>query len=121
MPAMRHDDPMHVLTTRGGELAAPFGPICTNDECRCAHGLASLESKYPAEIVTVAEQDITLEGLTAACADFLARAGWTDEDGELAADMAAGALEAAAGFPVGTRLRPRFDHAEECWTFTPEG
>jgi hypothetical protein len=44
---------------------------------------------------------------------FLRATGWDDEDGELAADM-------AAGYPPGTRLRPRFDHADEAWVFTPE-
>jgi integrase len=34
-------------------------------------------------------------GDTPSATAFLQRAGWTDEDGELAADMAAGALEAA--------------------------
>lgn len=63
---------------------------------------------------------VRLDDLTAAATAFMQRTGWDDEDGELAADMAAGALEAAAGYPPGTRLRPRFDHAEECRTFTPE-
>lgn len=117
--------PVHVLTTRGGELAAPFGPICTNDDCLCNHALASLDSRYPTTLVTVADQPITLEDLEAKAAAFLDAAGWASgDDDELAAllahDMAAGAAEAAADFDVGTQLRAAFDHADDSWTFTPQ-
>ncbi|MGA9357306.1 MAG: hypothetical protein WBW75_04640 [Mycobacterium sp.] len=64
-------------------------------------------------------QDITLEDLTAACADFMRRTGWDDGGeltAELAADMASLAVRAADGYPPGTQLRPSFSHASECWT-----
>jgi hypothetical protein len=116
---------MLVLTTRGGELAAPFGPICENDDCQCAHGLAGLDSAHlTTDAVTVADRDdITVEILTGICADFLKRTGWTDDEElttELAADMAGLAAAAADGLPPGTRLRPSFNHATESWIFTPE-
>ena len=53
------------------------------------------------------------EQLTAACAGFLSGAGWDDDNGELADDMAQLAADMAAAYPVGTALRVRFDHADQ--------
>jgi hypothetical protein len=107
---------MRVLTTRGGELAAPFGPLCSDPECGCSHDLAALESAYPADTITVAERDgFTLDDLIAACAAFLQRTGWTDDDGEIAHMMAEEAADVADHCEVGTRLLPRFNHETEQW------
>jgi len=112
---------MRVLAGRGGELAAPFGPICDDDDCACHHGLAGLDSRCPIETITVANlPDLTLQQLTAACADFLAGAGWDDEGGEYSAFMAGEAAQIAARFPVGTRLRASFDYTACDWTFTKQ-
>jgi hypothetical protein len=112
---------MHVLVGRGGELAAPFGPVCDDTDCTCNHGLAGLDSRCPVERITVAEHpDITLAQLTAECAAFLADTGWDDHDGQIAANMATGAAAIAHAFPIGTRLHARYDHRGGDWTFIPQ-
>jgi hypothetical protein len=109
---------MFVLTTRGGELATVFGPCCGNEDCGCARGGVALDSAYPTDTVVVADRDdVTLDDLTAACADFLQRTGWTDPGGGIAEEMAAEAADIADQCPAGTRLRPRFDHTAEEWTY----
>ena len=66
--------PMHILVGRGGELAAPFGPVCGDTDRICHHGLAGLNSRCPVDHITVANHpDMTVTKLTAACADFLGR------------------------------------------------
>lgn len=110
---------MRVLTTRGGALVAPFGPICD------IASLATLPSGHPVTVATVADQPITLAQLTAAAADFLTHTGWagtacTQLTAELAADMAELAADMAAAYPVGTALRVRFDHTDGCWAFIPD-
>src|SRR6478672_10295264 len=42
--ALRDNETVHVLVTRGGELAAPLGPLCDDPDCDCAHELAALDS-----------------------------------------------------------------------------
>jgi hypothetical protein len=112
-----------VLVTRGGELAAPLGPLCDDPDCDCAHELAALDSAYPADVVTVADRDdVTTEDLIAACAGLLHRTGWADSLGptdtaELAADMATEVVDAASKYPAGTLLHPWFDRDEERWTY----
>ena len=100
-------------------MAAPFGPVCSDADCSCHHGLAGLDSLCPVEFVTVAnDPDLTLAELTAACAAFLSSAGWGGEGGQLAAYMAGSATEIAKRFPIGARLRASFDHGVDDWTFT---
>ncbi len=114
---------MRVLTTRGGELAVPFPPICDDGSCPC-HIAAGLDSGCPVQTVTVADRDdVSADQLRAATVDLLHYLGWVpglgvDDTAELAADMANEALEAAAEFAVGTRLRPCFDRDSGEWTYT---
>ena len=112
---------MHVLTGRGGELAAPFGPVLGTAQ------LAGLTSLCPVETAVVADQDITPGDVEAAALNFLHRAGWIqpgDQLGdELAADMADNCLDTAADWPIGTRLTAHCTELAEdqCrWTFTPQ-
>ncbi len=113
---------MHVLTTRGGELVSAAGPVCDYDNCTECAGLAGLESGHLIDRATVADRDdITLEDLEAATADFLKRTGWIDVDPELAAelahDMAANATEVASRYEPGTQLRADYDRQTDLWTF----
>ncbi len=114
---------MRVLTTRGGELATVFGPICDDPDCDCARGAVGLDSRYPIESVAVADRDdVSLDDLIAACVGFLRQTGWAegfgpDATAEVATDMAAEAAEIASRYPLGTRLRPRFDFAAELWAY----
>jgi hypothetical protein len=113
---------MRVLTGRGGELLARLGSICDNENCPCNHSLAGLDSAYPIDNVTVADSNLTPETLEQKCAELLHRTGWAETLGpndtaELAADMAAGAIQGASGYPVGTRLAPRFDFTAEQWAY----
>ncbi|MGE5697106.1 MAG: hypothetical protein ACM4D3_18310 [Candidatus Sericytochromatia bacterium] len=115
---------MHVLTGRGGELAAPFPPLCDNPDCACSRTLAALDSAYPLDAAVVADSDITPDALTQRCAELLHRTGWAeslgpDDTAEIAHEMAADAAQAAAQFPVGTRLRAQFDHHAEAWVYAP--
>ena len=108
---------MRILTGRGGEPAACFGPVLD------IATLAGLESLCPLDAATVADRDGgTLDQLTAAAVSFLQRTGWTDDAeliAELAADMADMATQVAADYPVGARLRAQFDRDTDEWTFTP--
>jgi hypothetical protein len=95
-----------------------FGPVCDNEDCDCATGGVGLDSAYPADMVTVADRDdISHSDLVVACTRFLQRTGWTD-DGEIAEMMAEEAADIADRCSAGTRLRPRFDHNTEEWTYT---
>ena len=114
---------MRVLTTRGGELAVPFPPICDDGSCPC-HVAAGVDSGCPVQTVTVADRDdVTADQLRAGAAELLHYLGWGPGLGvhataELAADMADEALGAAAEHPPGTRLRPHFDSDSGAWTYT---
>lgn len=50
---------MRVSTNCGGELAAPFGPLCDRDICGndCGITLADLDSTRPTDSITVTERD----------------------------------------------------------------
>jgi hypothetical protein len=114
---------MHVLTGRGGQLAAIVGPLCDDPDCTGCSGFASLDDGQRIEAATIADrEDITPEHLRAAAADFLQRAGWTDVNpqlcGELAVFMAMQAAEIAEAYPVGTRLHVDYDRATDVWAFT---
>ena len=116
------DEPMRVLTTRGGELAVPFPPICDDGSCPC-HVAAGLDSGCPVQTVTVADRDdVSADQLRAGAAELLhylwAPGLGVDATAELAAGMADEALEAAAEHPPGTRLRPHFDSDGGAWTYT---
>ena len=111
---------MRVLTTRGGELVAPFGPLCAHDTCPCGRSVAALEAGVSVESVTVAERDdLGFEDLVTACAGFMARKGWNDENG-YSRFMAEEAAEAAAECAPGTQLWPSFDYDEEEWRWYEE-
>lgn len=72
---------MHVLTGRGGELLAPLGPLCGDEDCECNRSLAALDSSFLAESITVADHDVTLDDLAAKCTQLLHRTGWAESLG----------------------------------------
>jgi hypothetical protein len=114
---------MHVLVGRGGQLAAIVGPICDDPDCTGCSGFASLDDGQLIDAATIADRDeVTLDDLRAAAADFLKRTGWTDADPQLCADlavyMAGEAAEIAEAYPIGTRLHADYDRAAEEWVFT---
>ena len=116
---------MHVLTTRGGELVALVGPICDNPDCTGCRGWAALDSTRLVEYAVVADRDdIIIIDLELAATAFLEHTGCTKVDPErcaqLAADMAFGAAEIAAGYPIGTRLAAAYSSADDRWSFTPQ-
>lgn len=114
---MRDNGTVRVLVGRGGELATVCGPLCQWSGCPCwKHGVA-LDSGHPIDDgLVVAERDsFTLEDLRAACAAFLERTGWPDEDGEFAEMMSDEAAEIAADCEIGTRLWPEFNGESEQW------
>jgi hypothetical protein len=119
----RDHRPMHVLVSRGGQLVAVVGPICDDPDCTGCSGFTALDDRQHVEAATVADrEDVTLEHLRAAAADFLQRAGWTDVDPEVCAGlalyMAMEAAEIAQAYPVGTRLHADYDRATDVWAFT---
>ena len=111
---------MRVLVTLGGELAAIVDPVCDNPD-RCGRGGVGLESAYHiADVVVADRDDITPGDLFDACRELLHRTGWTDID-DVSADIADETAQAAARFPVGTRLQPRYDYRSNQWDYVDLG
>jgi hypothetical protein len=113
--------PVHVLTTRGGELAGP-GLTCGDHSeraartCNCG-GLVSLhDGRDLDEVVVAGRPDLTREQLRAACEAFLLAAGVEPEPGQAGA-RADFIADVAASFPVGTPLLTVYDHRTDEWNF----
>jgi hypothetical protein len=103
-----------------GEIAIP-GHACDTPDCGCDRSHIGLSSRAGSTTLRVADTDLTVDDVKAAVAGYREDAGW----GALAADDLAAivddVIEVAAGFPVGTVLRPTLDRDADAWTYTPAG
>ncbi len=106
-----------------GEIAVP-GMVCDRLDCGCDRSHSGLNSHAASSQLMVRELDLTPDDVAAACVGFLENAGWAnlfDEPGELqdfARDVADDCAQAAAGYAVGTILRPAYDRARDEWHYS---
>lgn len=111
-------DPVGFSDAVPGELVY-LGPVCGIDEadefgdggCGCGRSFAGLASDRGTTLAVVADVDLTAAQLEVLVADSLRRAGW-DVAEDLAHEVAADMVDAAAPFPVGTRVRRTLDRIE---------
>lgn len=95
--------------TRDGELVM-VAFTCDRDRanpdggCGCGRAFAGLNSHKATTRAVVREVGLGLAELRAAVTDSLTQGGWRDEDGEMAAEVAAEMVEIGEMFDEGTVL-----------------
>lgn len=113
-------------TAIDGELAMAPPMVCDRADCGCDRCLVGLNSALSSTTVIVADLDMTMAELVAACEGFLHNNGWAEalEDPSpenvhrIAHDYMGFMTEVAADFDIGDVLRPRYDRDDDCWLFT---
>ena len=116
-------EPMHLLTSRSGELVSLVIPLCDDPDCPSCNGLVGLDSAQRVELATVADSpDTSTTALVSAAVGFLKRTGWVGNDPDVvvdyALDMAALSIEVASRYPPGTEVRAAVDRYTYEWTIT---
>lgn len=133
MKFLRIHQPAHPSATDyclgiDGELAVATPLVCDRNDCGCDSTMVGLNSIQASTTVIVAEVELTMAELVAACLGFLDNTGWSgclaEDDNPSAVHEAAEQYmrfmaDVAAEFNIGEVLRPRYDRDAECWEFTP--